>query len=249
MIVANWKMHKTIGETVTYITEMSALLQDSAYRAFVAVPHTSLWMAAQRAKGTAIVIGAQNCSQHSKGAYTGEVSAQMIADAGAQFVILGHSERRILHGESSSSVNLKLKRALAERLQPIVCIGESLEERRSGLAMTALENQMAESLAGLTADELSCVTLAYEPVWAIGTGEAASLEIVEQVHRHCKQYTTTLTNSGGRPALPILYGGSVTAENSGDFLRSTAVDGLLVGTASLSVTSFSQIVHSLRYFL
>jgi len=243
VIAGNWKMNKTISQTVRFVDELSPLVQDAECKVFLAPPFTSLWHAAERAKHSRIVVGAQNISEHQEGAYTGEVSAKMVKDAGAQFVILGHSERRKLFHESSHTVSMKLKRALEESLQPIVCIGESPEEYEAGQTERVLKKQIAESLHGFQSNELETVILAYEPVWAIGTNQAATPEIAQKAHRFCRKEIAQLFGEKLARKLVILYGGSVKADNAGELLESEDIDGLLVGGASLTVDGFSKIVH------
>ncbi len=227
IIAGNWKMHKTAQEGCTFVKDLAPLVEEQeVYIApsFMAIkPLVDL--------KTPIVIGAQNMHDAVEGAYTGEVSAQMLKDVGAQFVILGHSERRHVFGESDELINRKIKRALEEGIQPIFCIGETLEEREQGRTHEVLKRQIDTGLAGVNLDTL---ILAYEPVWAIGTGKTATPEIAEEAHEFCRQYV------GDRP---ILYGGSVKPDNAEALLAQPNIDGFLVGGASLSVETFSKIIE------
>lgn len=244
VVVANWKMHKTIDEALQFIVTLAPLVKNCDAKILLAVPFTALSHAAKQAKGTNILIGAQNIDFHSRGAYTGEVSARMIKDAGAEFVIVGHSERRQLFHESSKIVNLKVKAALAEEIQPLVCIGETLEQRQANEVEKTLKLQLFESLAGINAEQMDSILLAYEPVWAIGTNLAASSKDVLFAHQLCRNLVAESWGTSTAEKLPILYGGSVKADNSRELLETPEVDGVLVGGASLSVESFSKIVLS-----
>jgi triosephosphate isomerase (TIM) len=244
VFVANWKMHKTIEESLQFIVEFIPLVKNIDAKVLLAVPFTALSHAAKQVKGTNITVGAQNIDFHSKGAYTGEISAEMVKDAGAQFVIVGHSERRHLFHETSEIVNLKVKAALAGGLTPLVCIGETLEQRQASKVDGFLKEQLLTSLAGIDADQIGSMMLAYEPVWAIGTNLAATPKDVFSAHELCRNLVAKLWGAPSAEELPILYGGSVRADNARELLETPEVDGVLVGGASLSVESFSKIVLS-----
>lgn len=244
VIVANWKMYKTNEETLQFITELVPLVKNSAARIMLAVPSTALWNAAKCALKTNICIGAQNVYYHSEGAFTGEISAQMVKEAGAKFVIVGHSERRKLFHESSEMVNLKAKAALSNGLQVLVCIGETYEERLANAVEATLKTQLLDSLAGISQQQMAAVMLAYEPVWAIGTGLAATPKDAFAAHQFCRQLIAKEWGSSTAAGMPILYGGSVKADNARELLETKEVDGLLVGGASLSVDSFNKIIFS-----
>lgn len=243
-IVANWKMYKTIEETQQFIAGLEPAAAVCRAKVMLAVPSTALWNAAKQASGTPIFIGAQNIDFHAEGAFTGEISARMVKDAGAQFVIVGHSERRKFFHENSEIVNLKAKAALAIGLCALVCIGETYEERAASAVEETLRNQLLESLSGISANQLTSVILAYEPIWAIGTGLAATPQDVYGSHLLCRQVIADNWGPDAAAKLPILYGGSVKSDNARELLETPEVDGLLVGGASLSVDSFSKIILS-----
>lgn len=243
-IVANWKMYKTIEEARQFIVELEPALTSCEAKVLVAVPSTALWNAAKQAVKMPVHIGAQNIDFHTEGAFTGEISAGMVKDAGAEFVIVGHSERRKFFHESSEIVNLKAKAALSAGLTALVCIGETGEERLADAVEATLKSQLLESLSTLSIDQLSSVILAYEPVWAIGTGVAATSKDVYSAHLLCRQIVAGHWGPDAASKLPILYGGSVKSDNARELLETPEVDGLLVGSASLSVDSFSKILLS-----
>lgn len=244
IIVANWKMHKTIKEAEDFIEDLKPAIKDANAIVMLAVPFTAISQAVKSAQGTNILIGAQNLDYHPEGAYTGEVSARMLKEAGAQFVIVGHSERRRLFYESSEIVNLKLKAALSCSLAPLLCIGETHEDRQSGQVDSALRIQLALSLFGISAVQLSNIMIAYEPLWAIGTNLVPSSEDLFASLRLCRKLVAESLGVTAADAMPLLYGGSVTADNASELLGIQGVNGLLVGGASLSVDSFSKIIHN-----
>lgn len=243
-IVANWKMYKTIEETQQFIAGLEPTVATCEAKVMLAVPSTAIWNAAKQALSTRIYIGAQNIDFHAEGAFTGEISARMVKDAGAQFVIVGHSERRKYFHESSEIVNLKAKAALSVGLCALVCIGETYDERAANTVEETLKNQLMESMSGISIDQLASVILAYEPIWAIGTGLAATPRDVSNVHLFCRQVIADNWSRDAAAKLPILYGGSVKTDNARELLETPEVDGLLVGGASLSVDSFSKIILS-----
>lgn len=244
IIAGNWKLNGTVPETEKLIAELLAdkSVGDKATMV-VCPPFTSLSMAAKLLPGSKIALGAQDMSQHEKGAYTGEVSGSMLLTVGVRYVILGHSERRQYHAETNSLVSAKAKLALRLGLTPIVCIGETLAERESGKTESVLTDQIAGSLAGFSADDLSRTVVAYEPVWAIGTGKTASPEMAEEAHAFVRT-KLRLIDAATAERVPILYGGSVKADNAAALLRQPNVDGALVGGASLVAKEFLTIVHS-----
>lgn len=241
-IVGNWKMHKTAAETREYIDHLSPLVFNLSIKVGLAVPYTDLFTAAEAAIDSNILIGAQNVSDVQEGALTGEISAPMIAETGADFVIIGHSERRRLFHETGESIHRKIKLALQSKLQIIFCIGESKEQREHSLADTTVKKQLYEGLKGITASEMKSIFIAYEPVWAIGNNQAADPVVVEKIHHLCHNY---LANDLGLPAenIQILYGGSVNAQNAKNYLTLPSVQGLLVGGASLDVQTFVEIIY------
>lgn len=244
IIAGNWKLNGTVPETEKLISE---LLADKAVgeKATVVVcpPYPSLGVAAKLLSGSKIELGAQDMSEHERGAYTGEVSGAMLLTVGVRYVILGHSERRQYHAETNSLVAAKAKLALRLGLTPIVCIGETLVERESGRTEAVLTEQVAGSLAKFSAEDLSRTAVAYEPVWAIGTGKTASPEMAEEAQAFVRT-KLKLIDSATAERVPILYGGSVKADNAAALLRQPNIDGALVGGASLVAKDFLTIVHS-----
>ncbi|MDN3506268.1 MAG: triose-phosphate isomerase [Simkaniaceae bacterium] len=233
IIAGNWKMHKTIGETAQFIEDLLPQVEKASSKVLIAPPFTSIAVAAAVAKGSNILIGAQNMSDVDEGAFTGEVSAGMLKDAGAQFVILGHSERRQHFGETDEHINRKLKQAIAQNIPAILCIGESEKDRTDGLSDQVLKAQLDGALQGI--DNLQSLIIAYEPVWAIGTGKTATPEIAQETHQMIRAH---LSNQN----VPLLYGGSVKPANITTILQQPDIDGALIGGASLDVESFTQMV-------
>ncbi len=241
-------MYKTIEEAIQFVEALPPLIKQSPLSAYLSVPFTAIHSMAELVKkiDAPIIIGAQNMNDASEGAFTGEISSQMLKNAGAEFVILGHSERRHIFHEGNSFINKKVTKALAEDLQPILCIGETLEQRESGKVDETLKSQLLESLKGISAKDLENVVLAYEPVWAIGTGKVAKADDAEKAHLFCRKVIAENWSQEDAAAISILYGGSVKPDNAGDLLEEPDIDGLLVGGASLSPESFSQIINSFK---
>jgi triosephosphate isomerase len=246
VIAGNWKMYKSIQETVQYIKELAPLVENSRAEVYLAVPYTAIHAASEASKGSKIIIGAQNMHDAIEGAFTGEISAGMLIEAGARFAIIGHSERRQIFKESNEFVNRKVKRALQAGIQPILCVGESLQDRLNGKTQAILIDQLEGSMANLTKDQVSCLILAYEPVWAIGTGETATPEMAQESHEYCRGFIAKGWGDEIAKKIVIQYGGSVKAENAAILLDQKDVDGLLVGGASLSASTFSKIVHAAK---
>jgi triosephosphate isomerase len=243
VIAGNWKMYKTIEETRSFIQELVALGGNSAASVFLAVPFTALAAASNAAKGSFIQVGAQNMHDALEGAFTGEISGKMLLDAGAHFVILGHSERRHLFGETDEFINKKLKTALKLGLRPILCIGETLQQREQNQTEKVLQNQLEKSLSGLTENDISKILIAYEPVWAIGTGLTATPEQAEEMHLFCRRFVANKWGDAAANNLSILYGGSVKPENTKALMEQENIDGVLVGGASLAADSFNKIIN------
>jgi triosephosphate isomerase len=244
LLAANWKMHKTQREAAAFIRELAPLVQPLANVDVVVAPaFTSVVAAVDAARGTRIRVAGQNLYFEKQGAFTGEVSADMLADAGVSHVILGHSERRRLFGESDELVNRKLRAAITAGLMPIVCVGETLAEREAGQTLTVLDRQVKAGLDGLSGDELASLVVAYEPVWAIGTGKNATAAEAGEAHTHIRGRLRQWF--GGAPAdrCRILYGGSVKPDNIRELIGLPDVDGALVGGASLELRSFFEIVQ------
>jgi triosephosphate isomerase len=237
-------MNGTISETETLINGLlRGSSKDATAKMIVCPPYTSLAQAAKMLAGSHIGLGAQDMSQHEKGAYTGEVSSQMLLTVGVQYVILGHSERRQYHAESDQLVNAKAKAALSASLIPIICIGETLAEREAGRTEEVVGGQLAGSVEGLTTDQLKKSILAYEPVWAIGTGKTATPEMAQAVHKFLRAKLAQIDKEAS-PLVPMLYGGSVKPENAKDLLSQPDIDGALVGGASLKADDFCGIVNA-----
>lgn len=243
VITGNWKMYKTIEEAVLYIENLVPLVKESKNAIYLAVPFTALKACSDAAKETNIVIGAQNMNDASEGAFTGEIAAPMLVDAGACFVILGHSERRHIFTESNEFINKKVKKAVAIGLQPVLCIGETLQNRESGEVEPALEQQLKKSLAGISSEDLAKMIIAYEPVWAVGTDHPATPEEAEEAHQIIRKIIARDWDPKVAEKIVIQYGGSVKPENAKAFLDRPDIDGLLVGGASLSPDMFSKIVN------
>lgn len=243
LIVGNWKMYKTIAETEEFISSLIPLVKESTAVIYLSVPFTAIKSASDKCQGTNIHIGAQNMNDASEGAFTGEIAAKMILEAGGTFVILGHSERRNIFNESNELINKKIKKSFEEGLTPILCIGESKEDHQNKKTQEILKNQLFECLKDISIESLPHLIIAYEPVWAIGSGETPSPEEVQEIHAFIRQLLSELSDQPTSLKIPILYGGSINPQNAGLMIKEHDVDGLLVGGASLSPESFSQIVN------
>lgn len=245
VIAGNWKMHKTIGDAVATATALKPLVANANHcEVVIAPPYTAIKSVADRLEGSNIKVSAQDLSTETKhGAHTGEVCGDMLKDAGCTHVIIGHSERRAMYGDTDSVVNRKIRAALRFGLTPIVCIGETLEEREAGRAETVVGGQLARSFAELTASDLVRMIAAYEPVWAIGTGRTAAPEQAQQMQAFIRQWLAGNFDNSTAGGLRILYGGSVKPDNISDLMRQPDIDGALVGGASLEAESFSRIVN------
>jgi triosephosphate isomerase len=247
VFAANWKMHKTVQEATSFVREFSSLVKNlTQVELILAPPFTALAAAAEIARNTSIDIAAQDLYFEREGAFTGEISAMMIRDAGASHVIVGHSERRRLFGDTDEWVNRKARAALAADLTPIVCIGETLTERENGQTLDVLDRQIRAGLDGLGADEIAGILMAYEPVWAIGTGKNATPAEADEAHRHIRGRLRQWFGGTAADACRILYGGSVKPDNIRDLIGLPDVDGALVGGASLDIRSFHEIVTRSR---
>jgi triosephosphate isomerase len=245
VIAGNWKMYKLLSEAVDTALALKPLVANANHCEVVIAPvFTALKAVADRLEGSNVRVAAQDCAAESKhGAHTGEVAADMIKDAGCSHVIVGHSERRQLYGETDASVNQKTKSAIQAGLIAIVCVGETLSERESGQAATIVQSQLIKGLDGLTVADTERIIIAYEPVWAIGTGKTATPEQAQEMHAVIRR---TIAGTHGKPVadgMRILYGGSVKPENIGELMSQEDVDGALVGGASLEATSFEKIVN------
>jgi triosephosphate isomerase len=231
-------MHKTVGESVDLARELVAKLKDCKDKVMIAPAFTALSKVAEVVKGTNVLLGAQNMGPEEQGAHTGEVSILMLKDIGVQVVILGHSERRHTYLESDDLINKKLRLALAHGLDVILCIGETLEERESGHLEKVLSTQLKEGLKGVESGNLGKITIAYEPVWAIGTGKTATPEDADTVHAYCRSIIAALFGKEKAETMPIQYGGSVKPDNVAALMAKSNIDGALVGGASLKADSF-----------
>ena len=242
-MAGNWKMFKTAGETKAFFEEFRPLVASTGRAIVICPPFVNLAAAVAAAAGSPIEIGAQNLFWAKEGAYTGEVSGPMLRAAGVSWVIVGHSERRQYFGETDETVRRRTAAALESGLRPIVCIGERLEEREAGQTNAVLEAQCAGGIFGLTPDQFQAIVIAYEPVWAIGTGKTATPEIAEDAHRCIRK--NLAGHFGEEPAagIRILYGGSVKPDNIASLMAQPDIDGALVGGASLTAASFAAIVN------
>ena len=245
LIVGNWKMFTTRQSAVELAKAVASGLKAGATtRVGVAVPGPWITSVVEAVRGTAVEVGGQNCHFEKEGAFTGETSAAMLVDAGCSFVVIGHSERRHGFGEGDDLLNKKLKAALAVNLPVIFCVGELLAEREANQTEAVLDRQLTNGLAGLTAAQLAHVVVAYEPVWAIGTGKVATTEQAQAAHAFIRGKVATLLGADAAAKLLIQYGGSVKADNAAALLHQPDIDGALVGGASLKADSFLAIVHA-----
>jgi triosephosphate isomerase len=242
LIAGNWKMYKTVPEAVALAGEVRAGATRADVEVVLGPPFTALHAVAAALSGSEIGLAAQNMHAENEGAFTGEVSPLMLRDAGCTHVILGHSERRHLFGETDEGVARKAEAALRHGLVPIVCVGETLAERESGRTREVVERQTERALRGLTAEEVARLVIAYEPVWAIGTGRTASPAQAQEAHAFLRSLVTRSHGEPAARALRILYGGSVKPDNIGALMAEADVDGALVGGASLTASSFLKIV-------
>ncbi|MFY9610286.1 MAG: triose-phosphate isomerase [Blastocatellia bacterium] len=245
IIAGNWKMYKTIGEALDFVQLLKPLVVASTHCEIVIAPtFTALKLVAARVEGSNIQVAGQNvAAEEGPGAFTGEISAAMLKDGGASWVIVGHSERRQLFGETDESVNKKIRVAIGAGLTPIMCVGERLEERDSGHAETVVGGQLTSGMRNLTLPEAARIILAYEPVWAIGTGRTATPEIAEQMHIFIRSKVHEIFGDSVAEEMRILYGGSVKPDNIKALMDQPDIDGALVGGASLEPGSFAKIVN------
>ena len=245
-IAGNWKMVKDLGETVELINGLKKQIADLNSNATVIVcpPFTSLAITANLLKDSTIKLGAQNMSEHDEGAYTGEISWKMLKSVECEYVILGHSERRQYFGESNELINAKGRKALAAGLKPIICVGETLDQREKGVTTQIITTQVRGVLAGMSSQDMERVTIAYEPVWAIGTGQTATPVQAQEVHQGIRKLIGQLYSWAIAEKTILQYGGSVKPENAKDLLGQADIDGALVGGACLKADSFASIVKA-----
>lgn len=243
IIAGNWKMNKTSREARDLAEKLIPLVSSVDERDIVlAPPFTALQAVADVIKNTRIAVGAQNLFWEEKGAYTGEISAEMLLDLGCKYVIIGHSERRQYFGETDETVNKRLKQALNKKLIPIVCVGETLQQRESGKTQDVIATQLSGGLKGITSEAMLGIVIAYEPVWAIGTGKTATPEQANEIHSFIRQRIKAAYGGSVADALRIQYGGSVTPENASALMGMPDIDGALVGGASLKPDTFAAII-------
>jgi triosephosphate isomerase len=246
-IAGNWKMFKTVHEAVVFVKELRGLVKDvTDVDIVVGPPFTALHAVAEAARNSNVAVAAQNLHWEREGAFTGEVSAAMIKEAGAEYVIIGHSERRRLFGETDVIVNRKVTAAIGAGVIPIMCVGETLEERERNETLAILDRQIKDGLDGVTGDQVAALVVAYEPVWAIGTGRNATAAQAGEAHAHIRTRLRQWFGGEAAEQCRVIYGGSVKPDNISQLIAEPDVDGALVGGASLDLKSFSDIVTASR---
>ncbi len=244
LIIGNWKMHKVAAQAVAFAQEFVTGFTPLADRdVAIAPPFTALHALSLILKETAIALCAQDVHWEQEGAFTGAISAPMLVDAGCRYALIGHSERRRWFGESNEDVNRKTKAALKAGLAPVVCVGETLDEREAEQTLSVIRRQLKEGLNNISADDIRRTIVAYEPVWAIGTGRTAAPEQAEEIHDFIRQFTERMHGAELAAAIRILYGGSVNPDNGTALMAQKNIDGLLVGGASLDAGAFRKIIH------
>jgi len=244
LIVGNWKMNCSVSDSIKLITALKNLLVQSQHiEVAIAPPFTSLYSASIALAETNIALAGQDIFWEDEGAYTGAISGKFLKDIGCQFVIVGHSERRQYFGETDGTVNQKIQAALKNDLIPIACIGEREAEREQGITMEVIERQLTRGFADIAIHDFERIVVAYEPVWAIGTGKTATSQQVSEVHQHIRSWLMKYFDAPTGNKVPILYGGSVKPQNAPELMKEQHVDGLLVGGASLEAESFASIVE------
>ena len=243
VIAGNWKMNMLPNEAINFIESLSKLVKDTENEVILCVPYIDIFYSVLNAQETNIKIGAQNMHWEESGAYTGEVSAEMLKSVGVEYVIIGHSERRQYFAETDETVNKKLKKALTVGLKPIVCVGETLEQREQGITMQIITSQTEKALEGLTSNEVEKVIIAYEPIWAIGTGKTATKEDANDAVKQIRNKIANIYGNETAEKVIIQYGGSVKASNAKELFEMSDIDGGLVGGVSLKAEEFSKIVN------
>lgn len=244
VVAGNWKMNKTPKQTTELINELKPLVADSKNKCIVCVPFTSLSNAIEACTGSNIEVGAENMYFEEKGAFTGEIAPDMLSEMGVKYVILGHSERRQYFAETNETVNKKVLKAFEHNLTPIICVGESLEQREQGITVELVRMQTKIALGGLTADQVKKCIIAYEPIWAIGTGKTATSDQAQEVCKAIRDVVAEVYGKDAADEIIVQYGGSVNAGNSKELFAKEDIDGGLVGGASLKANDFSVIVNS-----
>ena len=243
IIAGNWKMNNTIAETKALISDLIPLVKDAEAEVVICTPYTDLATAVEMTKGTNIHVGAENVHWAEKGAFTGEISAKMLVELGVEFVIIGHSERRQYFGETDETVNMRVKAALAAGLKPIICVGESLAEREGNITNEVVRTQTKGALRDIDASELSNIVLAYEPIWAIGTGKTATAEQANETIGAIRACVAELYGEDiAENVVRIQYGGSMKPSNVKELMAMSEIDGGLIGGASLKAVDFSEVV-------
>ncbi len=243
VIAGNWKMNMLPNEAISMIEELSTLVKDTGNEVVLCVPYTDLFYSLLTAQGTNIKIGAQNMHYEEKGAYTGEVSGSMLKSIGVEYVIIGHSERREYFNETDRTVNKKIKSAFANRLKPIVCVGETLEQKEQGKTYDVITRQIELALEGLTNEQIENIIIAYEPIWAIGTGKTATSEDANNSIKAIRDKICQIYGQNVANGVIILYGGSVKSTNCKEIFNMSDIDGGLIGGASLKADEFAKIVN------
>lgn len=246
VIAGNWKMNKTPAEAKVLLEEIKPLVADAACDVVVCVPYVDLCTALEATKGTNIGVGAENCHWEEKGAFTGEISAVMLKEMGVEYVIIGHSERRTYFGETDVTVNKRVRAALNSGLKVILCVGETLEQREQGITAELVAMQVKIALGGVSAEELKNIIIAYEPVWAIGTGLTATADQADEVCGCIRSVLASLYCENCANATTIQYGGSMNAKNAAELLSKENVDGGLIGGAALKAPDFAAIVEATK---
>ena len=246
IIAGNWKMNKLPSETYNYVKEVIEATKGAECEVVCCTPYVCLSEAVRAAEGSHVSIGAENLHFEDKGAFTGEVSADMLVDLGVKYVIMGHSERREYNNETDETVNLKAKKALSKGLIPIVCCGESLEQREAGITMDWIAIQIKKAFAGISADDAKKVVVAYEPIWAIGTGKTATDDQAEEVCAEIRALLANLYDDATAKEITIQYGGSMNAKNAAGLLAKPNIDGGLIGGASLVAADFAVITGAAK---
>ena len=243
IIAGNWKMNKTAKEAAELINELKPLVAKSKPEVVVCVPYTDLWTVAEAVNGSKIKLGAENVAWADNGAFTGEISAEMLKEIGVEYVIIGHSERRQYFGETDESVNKRLKQALKNGLKPIVCVGETLTEREKNKTKRVLKKQVLEGFADITAEDFENIVIAYEPVWAIGTGKTATADEANKTIGYIRSLVKKTWGQDVAKALRIQYGGSMKPANAKELMAMRNIDGGLIGGAALKANDFAAIVN------
>lgn len=244
IIAGNWKMNKNPEEAKALLTDIIPLVKDAKCDVIACVPYIDLYTAFETVKGSNVKIGAENCYWEKSGAFTGEISAKMLSDIGVEYVIIGHSERRTFFGDTNETVAKRVRGALDEGLKVILCVGEYLEQREMGITDEIVSMQTKIALGGVSEDELKNIIIAYEPVWAIGTGRTATSDQAQEVCGRIRNVVAALYNKSAADGVTIQYGGSMNAKNADELLSKPDVDGGLIGGAALKAEDFAQIVKA-----